>query len=394
MARSRHLLLASALALPLALASSGGLGASSESQAALQPTYLGTAGLETALAELDTALSRDDGPALGRGPTLELGDHDERVAVLRARLVAGGEAPPASPPDPRQFDAALDAGVRAFQRRHGLEPDGKVGPATRAELDLGPHERRRQIEHTIAARRALPVDLGPRFLLLNLPAFALEAFDAGRRELSLRLVVGRVDRPTPTLSSAVRQVVVHPPWNVPPRIARQEIAARALRDPGYLTRLGFELFAGGSDGAAVDPAGVDWRAFQRGELALTLRQRPGRLNSLGAIAFQFPNPDNVALHDTPEKRLFERARRTFSHACMRVEHASELARWVLRGEPQDTLREFESALAGEATRELVLATPVPIYVVDWPVWVDAEGVLQMRPEVYPDGARRGGGECG
>jgi murein L,D-transpeptidase YcbB/YkuD len=390
MAVARRWLVASACALLAALAG-GGSGAVGP-DVPLEPTARGVAGLETARAAFLAAAGDDSPPPLGRGPTLAQGDRAPEVALLRVRLASAG-APSNGAGDPQLFDATLDAAVREFQRRHGLEPDGKVGPATRAELDLGPLDRARQIERVIAARRTLPADLGARYLLVNLPAFELEAVDRERPGLRLRVVVGRVDRPTPTLAAAVRSIVVHPAWNVPPRIAREEIAARARRDPGYLARLDFEVLAAGG-GAAVDPAGVDWRAFERRELDLSLRQRPGPLNALGAVAFQFPNPHNVALHDTPEQRLFERARRSFSHACMRVERARELARWLVAGEPPGAATALERAFTDvEVTRELPLAAPVPIYVVDWPVWVDADGVLQLRPELYPAATPIGSGEC-
>lgn len=382
--------MASACALLAALASGGS--AAAEPSVPLEPTVLGVAGLEAAHASFLDAARRTQPPRLGRGPTLEQGDRDPAIATLRARLAAAG-VQTAEADDALLFDTALDAAVREFQRRHGLEPDGKVGPQTRAELDLGPLDRARQAERVIAARRALPADLGARFLLVNLPAFELDAIDRAGAPLRLRVVVGRVDRPTPTLAAAVRSLVVHPPWNVPARIAREEIAPRVRRDPGYLARLGFEVFSA-RGGAAVDPAGVDWQAFQRGELALVLRQRPGPLNALGAVAFQFPNVHNIALHDTPEQRLFERARRSFSHACLRVERARELARWLVAGEPAGAAPALERALADEGvTRELALATPVPIYLVDWPVWVDGDGVLQLRPEREPGAAPRDDSEC-
>lgn len=382
--------MASACALLAALARSG-LGAAAPG-VPLEPTLRGVAGLEAARDALLEAARGESPPRLGRGPTLEAGDRSDEVAALRARLAAAGVAS-AGAVDPRLFDAALDAAVRDFQRRRGLEPDGKVGPQTRAELDLGPLDRARQIERVIAARRALPADLGERFLLVNLPAFELDAVDRARGSLRLRVVVGRLDRPTPTLAAAVRSLVVHPAWRVPPRIARQEIAARVRRDPGYLARLGFDVLAAGG-GTAIDPAGVDWPAFQRGELALALRQRPGPLNALGAVAFQFPNPHNIALHDTPEQRLFERARRSLSHACLRVERARELARWLFAGEPPGAATALERALADEGTtRELALAAPVPIYLVDWPAWVDGDGVLQLRPELYPGATPVEPAEC-
>jgi murein L,D-transpeptidase YcbB/YkuD len=353
----------------------------------LQPTYLGTAGLEAALAGIQEIARATAWPRLAPGPPLRPGDRGDRIVALRARLAASGDGPAAMPADPLLFDAPLAAAIEAFQRRHGLAPDGKVGPATRAELDLTPADRARQIERTIASRRALPAELGPRCLLLNVAAFELDAIADGEVALSTRVVVGKDDRQTPTLASEVEGFIVHPSWNVPGRIARQEIAPRALRDPGYLERLGIEVFAAGG-GAPVAPRAVDWTAFRRGELDLVLRQRPGALNALGTISFQFPNASNVCLHDTPERGLFDRPRRALSHGCVRLENAVELARWVAETDSDATRDALASALADDETSALSITQPVPIYIVEWNAFVDAAGTLQFRPELYSDRDRQ------
>jgi murein L,D-transpeptidase YcbB/YkuD len=314
------------------------------------------------------------------GRTIAPGERAEAVATLRARLAAEGTAP--SPEgDPLVYDGALGEAVREFQRRHGLAVDGRVGPATRRELDVSPAERRAQIERVIAERRALPADLGRRFLLVNLSAFTLEAVDSGAVVLTSRVVVGTRSRPTPTLVSSVDGLVVHPFWNVPPRIASEELAPLAERDPARLTLSGIEVFAPGDRARAVEPASVDWDAFANGALELELRQRPGPANPLGVVTMQFPNAENVCLHDTPARELFERARRDLSHGCVRAERADEIARWLVEG-VGETAASFESALRDGATVALRLATPVPVYIVDWPAWIDAAGELQLRPEIY------------
>lgn len=357
-----------------------GSGASRLRGETLQPTFLGTEGLEAARAELAVEAEL---PWIHRLPPRKLrsGDVDDAVAALRERLAASGEGPHEPPVEWRRYDAALEAAVRAFQLRHGLEPDGVVGPATRAELDLAPADRLRQIDRVIAARRALAASLGGRFLLVNLPAFTLEAFAADVPELASRVIVGAPEQRTPAFASAARSVVVHPTWNVPARIARRELAPLAARDSGYLAKRGFEVLA--ADGTTLEPGTVDWVAVQRGELRVVLRQKPGASNALGVVGIQAPNPYDIRLHDTPDHRLFERARRDLSHGCIRVDRAVELARWLLADAPRAKRDELERALSGTATREIALARPVALFVVDWPVWVDPEGVLQMRPELSP-----------
>jgi len=347
----------------------------------LQPTWRGTTGLEQALASFTKAAEAPQPPRLATARKLERGDRGPEVERLRARLAADGEPAAAPPADPALFDDSLADAVRRFQSRHGLDPDAVVGPETRAELDQSPSDRVRQIGLTIVARRALPAELGDRFVLVNLSAFTVEAFDPGGRALALRVIVGQPNRRSPKLSAVVRELVVHPYWNVPARIARQELTPHALRDPGYLRRLDIEVFT--DDGRRVEPSREEWRAFQKGDIRYVLRQLPGPLNALGEVSFQFPNPDNVCLHDTPDQGLFLRARRALSHGCMRVQHAVELARWVLEAQPESAGAAFTRALAGSTTTHIELSTPIPVYVVDWPVWVDPDGVLQLRPEIYP-----------
>jgi len=347
------------------------------------PTVFGTSGLEAALAEIRGRPGEVASRRLGSAATLHPGDRSVAVAALRERLKALGENAPSAVADPTRFDEELAEAVRSFQRRRGLEPDGIVGAATRAELELSSPALAERIERSLASRRGLPADLGSRFLLLNLSAFELTAFEARTARLTLRVVIGEPAKPTPTLRSRVDGVVVHPVWNVPPPIARDEIAPRVIRDPDYIRRLGFEIYSGESESSRVDPTTIDWRSFARGETGLVLRQRPGPLNALGAVSMQFPNPDNICLHDTPERTLFARARRALSHGCIRVEHAVELARWLLAPQPAPVQDAFERALAGSKSVHLLLPGPVPLYIVDWPAWIAPDGTLEVRPEVYP-----------
>jgi murein L,D-transpeptidase YcbB/YkuD len=356
----------------------------------LQPTLLGTAGLEAAR-DVFVARSRSaQPPPIASGRTLSRGSRGEQVLRIRRRLLASGEEVEVAG-EGAVFDDPLDAAVRRFQTRHGLDPDGKVGPRTRAELNVGPRERIRQIDRVIASRRALPEDLGERFVLVNLPAFELTAVDRRGTALDLAIVIGSAARPTPEFVGRIVTIVTHPAWRVPPRIAREEIAVRARDDPDYLARLGFEVTAIGG-GSPIDPRWVDWTAFERGEARYEIVQRPGPLNALGEVAFRLENAGNVLLHDTPERHLFRDAYRARSHGCVRVQAAADLARWLLAGgAPGSPAPDLVAALADAGrTSELPVGPAVPIYAVDWPVWIDRFGVLQVRPEVY---APRAAGEA-
>ena len=177
----------------------------------------------------------------------------------------------------------LRATIERFQALHGLEPDGIVGPATRAQLEVSPAARAQQIELTLARWRGLPRSLGPRYIIVNSAAFTLELVEQGVVTFSTRAVVGHPDTPTPVLSSAATHVVFRPVWKVPRTIAEQELLPRIRRDPGYRARHGFRLLDDSS-----------------------LTQEPGPDNPLGGMKLVFANPFNVSIHDTPARSLFSK----------------------------------------------------------------------------------------
>ncbi len=352
-----------------------------------QPTVFGEQGLGDALAGLRAVEERGGWPAVPPGGTLRLGDRGVGVAALRARLQASGElATAAEAGQEAEFDLGLESAVRVFQARHGLAVDGVVGRATRAQLDVPVAQRIRQLEINLARRRALPAELGERFLLLNLAGFQVELVEHGAVSYTVRAIVGRPSMPTPLLSSRIESVIVNPYWNIPPAIAAREIAPRAARDPGYLEAQGIRVFADPAASREVDPRTVDWRAFSAAP-RLWLRQDPGPRNALGKLSLQFPNSENVCLHDTPERALFDRPVRALSHGCIRLEDAVGLAARVARDEPESTGAALLDALSSDRTATLRLTSAVPIYIVYWTAWIDAAGALEFRPDVYGYDAR-------
>ncbi len=299
------------------------------------------------------------------GPALRFGDQGERVAALRGRLVQqavadGAEAVPPLPAD--RFDETLAAAVLGFQLRHGLEPDGVAGPATLRALAEPASEHVRRIAINLERQCELPEDLGERYVLVNIAGFQLQAVEDGRTALELKVIIGKPYTRTPIFTGLMTRVILNPSWYVPRSIVAKEIEPRLRRDPGYLERENFEVLP-----------------TRNGRLAL--RQRPGPDNALGRIKFLFPNPYDVYLHDTPSRTLFNRTVRTFSHGCIRVEKPQELAAWVL-GPEGWTLEDVQDAVANGRERAVALTQSIPVHVVYWTAWVDANGVLQMRNDVY------------
>lgn len=340
--------------------------------------------LEDALERLRGTERQGGWPTFPAGPALKLGDRDARVLALRARLVASGDlsAEPV-PDDPALFDATLDTGVRAFQARHGLEPDGVVGRATTEALNVPIESRIAQIEVNIDRWSRLPSEMGARYFLVNAAGFTADLIENGQRVRRFRVVVGRPDRPTPVFSAVMTHLILSPYWNVPPGIQRNDVLPRIKTDPGYLADHHMTLL-GAATMQPVDPASVDWETMD----GLTfnahyrVREDPGPDNPLGGVKFMFPNGYSVYMHDTPAQDLLTRTVRTFSSGCIRVEGALDLAVYLLREDPGWTRDRIERVIERGVEQRVDLPTPYTVYVEYFTAWVDEAGVLQFRSDVY------------
>lgn len=337
-----------------------------EALAEQAPPQLGYRRLREALRRYRELALRAAPEPVPPGPTLRLGDQDERVGVLRERLAEAARADAAAPLPiststtvPDSFDEPLTEAVRRFQERHGLEDDGVVGKATLAELNQRAEEHVRQIEASLERWRWLPHDLGARHVLVNIAAFRLEAVEEGRTALEMRVIVGKPFTKTPMFSSAMNAVLLNPSWYPPKKIVVEEILPKAARDPEYLRREGFEVLS-----------------------ATRLRQKPGPKNALGRIKFVFPNPFDVYLHDTSAPALFGRTGRAFSHGCIRIEKPFDLAVWLFGGDSVWTPEAIRAALDTGRERLVPLPLAVPVHVAYWTAWVGDDGALRLGRDVY------------
>lgn len=325
--------------------------------ATLDPSHAEYDGLREALARYRRLAGHGGWPTLPDGPTLRHGDAGPRVALLRRRLHTTGDLHTAPPSN--RFDDDLDAAVRVFQRRHGLDADGAVGPKTRHALNIPVEARVRQIARTMERWRWLPDSLGPRYVLVNLAGCSLVVVEGEAPVLSMRVIVGTRANRTPVFSARLTEVVLAPYWNVPKSIARGEILPRLAQDPGYLARNHIRRLPGG------------W-----------LRQDPGPANPLGRVKFTIANPYGIGLHDTPARALFERAERLFSHGCIRLESPLALARYVLRAATAWTPRRIEETIARWAETRVPAPDPLPVHVLYWTAWTDTDGGVHFREDGY------------
>jgi len=362
-----------------------------------RPAHPGYRDLVAGLAELRAAAA-GPWPHMPQGATLRPGMFDTRVPVLRQRLTASGDMA-LPPPGENQPDAGLPAlaeayegaiveAVIAFQKRHGLEPDGIVGPRTYAALNIPADERIRQVELNLERWRWLPADLGRRYVLVNVAGYDYRLIEDGEERLFGRTIVGRAYRSTPVFSDTIRYLVFNPNWTVPRRLAVEDKLPQIREDPDFLRREGFKVFAGWSrDAEEVYPEYIDWHALSKNNFPYRLVQSPGSKNALGRVKFLFPNKYDIYLHDTPNRALFNRADRAYSSGCIRVEHPLTLAEYLLEGEHGWGRSRIDQALDTGKERWITLRDPVPVHMLHWTAWRDPDGRVQFRGDLYGRDAR-------
>jgi L,D-transpeptidase YcbB len=309
------------------------------------------------------------------GKALKPGDKDSpaRLAALQSRLRAEGllgdagaqsataaQNGVATADTGAVYDAALAGAVATYQARHGIDVDSVLGPGTVASMNLPAEYRLGQIAGNLERYRWLPRSLGSRYVLVNVPAFRLEAYDGGKKALEMKVIVGAEynNRATPVFSDSMQYVVFRPYWIPTDSIVANEIEPKAAQYPGYLERENMEY------------ATIDGKR--------RVRQKPGPKNSLGLVKFMFPNEFAIYLHDTPEGELFEKDVRAFSHGCIRLEHPDQLAELLL-GWPADKVH--QAMQQGANNQQVNLPSKVPVYILYFTTYA-SNGELRFGNDLY------------
>ncbi|HEY5999609.1 MAG TPA: L,D-transpeptidase family protein [bacterium] len=369
-------------ALPLLLAAALGRGHLAGTLAELPPARDDYRRLRAALAAQRAVAAAGGWPLVAPGPTLREGDRGPRIAALRRRLAATGDLPENGPGD-QVCDRQLAQALRRFQARHGLDADAIAGGRTLAALNVPASLRARQIEANLERLRWLPRDLAPRRLVVNIPDFRLTLTEPGAPDLSMRVIAGRQSRRTPFFTGEITSVLVNPPWVVPAKIALEDKLPLILGNRDFFAEERFRLFArAGMAWREIDPRTVDWKRLPASRFPYRLRQDPGPRNALGRLKFQIPNRYDIYLHDTPSRGLFARPDRAYSSGCIRVERAAELAARLLSPDPAWTRAKIEAAIAAGATLSVPLREPMPVYLLYQTTWVDPDGTVEFREDVY------------
>ncbi len=353
---------------------------------AIEPPFPGYRRAEQALVRYIRLAREDDGQYLPVPQTaVHTGDHYSGVPRLARLLRLLGDLPGGDkiPARSTVYDAHLARAVARFQRRHGLDADGRLGRATLEQLNTPLRRRVEQLQLALERWRWIPHEPAHAIVLVNLPEFRLQVWEEdGRAALAMKVVVGKAYvNETPIVAAEMTQLIFRPFWNVPPYIQASELVPKVRKDRAYLVRNGYQVVDG--SGKVVTSGPVEDDVLKRlRHSGLAIRQIPGPHNSLGLIKFVFPNRYDVYLHGTPAKDLLSRSRRDFSHGCIRVEDPAGLAAWVLRGNPEWTGERIRAAMRGRRTIQVAVNDPALVIVFYATAVVLETGEVRFFPDVY------------
>ncbi len=318
-------------------------------------------------------------PTLPSGPTLRVGASDARVPTLRRRLDATGDLVGGVGDTATLYDSALIVGVRSFQRRLGLPDDGILGEGTRSALNVSAERRAQQIRLNLERGRWVLHHIDSTFVVVNVAGYSVTYVRDGHVVWRSRAVVGLPFRRTPIFRDSISYLVFNPTWVVPPGILARDMLPRLKRGGVGALPAGMRVLQ--HSGRAVDVSRIDWSKYSGSSFPFMLRQDPGPTNALGLVKFMFPNRYLVYLHDTPSRELFNESARAFSSGCIRIEHPFELAELLLANAGWNADSVARVVKAGR-TRNVSLRRPVPVLLLYWTAWVDDDGLVNFRSDVY------------
>ena len=354
----------------------------SRSAAALALSHEPTYDEGTAQRIREAALSYSDLAVRGGWPVIAAeakfaigvpGPHDD---LLRQRLLISGDlaADKASGP----YDDAVAEAVKRFQTRHGLAATGTVTPRTLAALNVSVQKRIKQLEASLERLANMSFPFGPRYVVVNLPATFAEAVENDVVVRRYRVIVGKTEKPSPTLTADITSVNLNPTWTVPSSIAKAEISAHMRKDPSYLSRMHMDVL--GANDAPIDPNAVDWSGAHTPNF--TVRQQSGTWNALGAVKIDMPNSYSVYMHDTNQRNLFNDDYRFDSHGCSRVDNVRDLAAWLLKDQPQWNRAAIDAMIATGQRHDVRVTKKIPVAWIYLTAWMTKDQTVHFRNDIY------------
>ncbi len=292
---------------------------------------------------------------------LKKGTSAPEIIVIKKRLEITGDMPAGD--TSQRFTDTLEIAVKNFQQRHGYKPTGIISDSLIKEMNVPALQRVEQILMNMNRMRWLSNESKGNLIVVNIPEFVLHLYEGKQKVFDIDVVVGKEGHNTMMFNGDLNQVVFCPYWNVPSSIVVHEILPEMEKNPGYLEKENMEI-TGEEDGLPV------------------IRQRPGEKNALGRVKFLFPNSFNIYLHDTPVKSLFEKDKRAYSHGCIRLKEPEKLANYVLHNQPEWTPEKIEDAMNSGEQKFVKVKNPIPVVITYYTAWVDENGQLNFREDIY------------
>ncbi len=341
----------------------------------LSPATLQTT--EQAVSRYESIVAAGGWPQVHGAERLRLGMRHPSVGQLRRRLVAAGDLD-VDLSAGEIYDSYVESAVRRFQARHGLSVDGIVREQTFKALNVPAQVRLAQLRTNISRLRAFANQLGPRFVVCNIPAAQIEAVEGGVAVSRHAAVVGKPDRPSPEIQSKIVEINFNPYWTVPVSIVRRDLIPKMQAEPDYLTKNRIRIFD--QKGNELTPAHINW--YSEEAVNYRFKQDPGDFNSLGSIRINFPSQHGVYMHDTPLKNLFGEDFRFHSSGCVRIQNVRELVNWLLSETPGWSPQEIDEVIRSGERKDARIAKPVPLYWIYVTGWATPDGVVQFREDIY------------
>jgi len=315
---------------------------------------------------------------------LKLGEAYGVVPLLRERLRITGDYGACRSQEENVYDTCLKDAVVHFQKRHGLVAKGVIGKGTVAALNVPIEKRIKQMRLNLDRIKWLHERKSKRHIMINIPAFTLFFEEDKALRKQMKVITGKRKNPTPIFSNTVQTIVLNPHWNVPKSIVQKEMIPKLLKNPNAMAKERIEIHRGwGRNARKVSGGSVNWGRYRYSKtVPYRFAQVPGYHNALGKVKFLFPNQFLVYMHDTPTKRLFDHNVRAFSHGCIRLSQPIELLKIFSTFNDTVDFEKAQTRLEGVNKAFLSLTSPVPVDVIYLTVYVDYDGILQFRNDIY------------
>ncbi len=321
----------------------------------------------------------DGFPFIWESANINPNDVHEMIPLVRRRLEPTDWKFDSLMIDSLRYDEALVEAVKWFQFRHGLEPDGIIGAGTLKFLNQSYKEKSEVIELNLERLRWLPETYGDNYITVNVPEYQLRVYENQKLGLEMKVIVGLEETATPIFSDTLRYIVFMPTWSVPNSIIRDEIILRLQKDSTYYGGKNYIFYKNGTE---FNPASVSWNNQIINSYNYSVVQQPGKSNSLGLVKFIMPNKMSIYLHDTPNHNLFNKTNRALSHGCVRLDDPDKLAEYLLKDQKDWRMETIDKAMKSDHSQTVFLTIPYPVHIEYFTAWVDDNGLVNFREDIY------------